>query len=139
MKLFPALPPLVLLLLAWVAVPPRARAEEFSYRGRWSNGRGETLVISAATLRFNGGPAVAYRDLTRATDGHRFDLQITARGEVNGFSGKFLSVTCRRDEMRMVGFASHADLLHDEDSLEETTWFKEAGAGGDDDNDEDEG
>ena len=133
MKLFPAFPTLVLLLLAWVVGSPRARAEALPYRGQWSNGRGETLVISAATLRFNRDRAVAYRDLTRATDGHRFELQITARGEVNGFSGKFLSVTCGRDEMRLVGFASHADLFRDENPLEETIWFKEAGDGDDND------
>ena len=73
-----------------------------------------------------------YRDVTRASDGHVFELQITARGEVNGFSGKFLSVTCRRDQMTVTDFASHADLFQEHDPLGEVTWFQDE-AGADDD------
>ena len=96
-----------------------------SYLGKWSNGRGETLVLTAKTIRFADDKALSYRDVTRATDGDLFYLQITAAGEANGFGGKFLALYCEGEQMRMVGFASHADLLHDVNIQSDVTWFKD--------------
>ncbi len=100
-------------------------ADELPYVGEWSNGRGETLVITAKTICFAQGKPVPYRDLTRATDGKSFTLQITAPGEVNGFAEKFLAVTCGDDEMRLVGYKSSEDLLQDKNPGSDVTWYKD--------------
>ena len=54
-----------------------------------------------------------YRDVTRATDGDSFELQITAPGEINAFPGKTLAVVLENDSMQMTGYASHADYMQD--------------------------
>lgn len=116
-----------LTLVCLLAGPACLAAGDFPYRGRWSNGRGETLLITAKTLRFAGDPAVPYRDITRATDGNLFALQIIANRAVNGFGGNFLSVRCQgKTEMKLRGFASHADLLQDRDLVMEATWYQDA-------------
>jgi len=97
-------------------------ADEPPYLGSWSNGRGETLVITEKTIRLGDGPKVAYRDVTRGTDGSSFELQITAPGKVNGFPGKTLGVTCESDEMEMTTYASHAAYMQGDDPLSRVTW-----------------
>lgn len=98
---------------------------DLPYVGSWSNGRGDTLVITARTMRFASDKPVPYRDLTKATDGKMFDLEITAEGEVNFFSEKFLRLNCGDDEMRMTGFKSMGDLLHDKNAGSDFTWYKD--------------
>src|SRR6266403_1574488 len=48
------------------------------YVGEWSNGRGETLVITGSTIKFGSDRAVPYRDVTRVTNGREFHLEITS-------------------------------------------------------------
>ena len=48
------------------------------YVGSWSNGRGDTLVITGGTIKFANDKAVGYRDITRVTNGQEFDLEVTA-------------------------------------------------------------
>ena len=100
-------------------------AEKLPYLGEWSNGHGDTLMITAQTIQFASDKPVAYRDLTRATDGKAFMLQITAPGEVNAFAEKFLAIDCGDDEMRMVGFKSAADLLADKNPGSNVTWYRD--------------
>ncbi len=95
------------------------------YIGKWSNGRGETLEITRSTLRFLEDEAVGYRDITKVTDGNTFELHITDEGSVNGFSGKYLSVSCEGGQMKMTMFRTHADLFQDENLQGEVTWFKD--------------
>jgi hypothetical protein len=99
-------------------------ADEMPYLGEWSNGRGETLVITEKTIQFGEDRAVPYRDVTRATDGASFELQITARGEVNGFGGNTLAVECEDDSMKITTYASHADYMEEKDPQSVVTWFK---------------
>jgi hypothetical protein len=99
-------------------------AEEMPYLGEWSNGRGETLVITEKTIQFGEDRAVPYRDVTRATGGASFELQITARGEVNGFGGNTLAVECEDDSMKITAYASHADYMEEKDPQSVVTWFK---------------
>jgi hypothetical protein len=103
---------------------PSAQASALPYLGEWSNGRGETLVITAKTLQFGEGKPLPYRDITRATDGQTFQLQITAAGQVNGM-GKFLQVSCAGEKMHVVSYASGADLMHDENVASDVTWFRD--------------
>jgi hypothetical protein len=56
------------------------------YIGEWSNGRGEPLLITATTIKFGNNNPVAYRDVTRASDGKSFTLQLTAKGKLNYLS-----------------------------------------------------
>ena len=95
------------------------------YLGSWSNGRGETLVISAKTIRFGEGRALAYKDITRATDGSLFELQVTARGAENAFGGSTLAVECDGDSMKISAYDSHAAYMRGADPQSVVTWFKD--------------
>ncbi len=81
------------------------------YGGEWSNGRGKTLTITESTLQFAEDKPVKYKDITRATDGSSFELQITTPGEVNAFPGKFVSVVLEDDSLKMKTFASQRQPL----------------------------
>src|SRR5919205_1026080 len=82
--------------------------DKLPYIGNWSNGRGETLTVTASTLRFNSDKAVTYRDVTKATDGNYFLLEVTAKGKVNYFS-KYMSLEIDEDEMKMTLYNSYQD------------------------------
>ena len=100
-------------------------AEDPPYLGNWSNGRGETLVVTEKTIRFGNDRAVPYRDVTRATDGEMFELQLTARGAVNGFGGNTLGVECDGDSMKITAYASHAAYMQGDEPQSVVTWFKD--------------
>lgn len=110
------------LLVAHVAI---ASEDELPYLGRWSNGRGETLVLTEKTIRFADDRALPYRDVTRATDGSTFELQITARGAANGFGGNTLGIECEGDSMKITAYASHAAYMQGGDPQSVVTWFKD--------------
>ena len=119
-----ALAPALFALLIFAA-PALRSAEELPYLGSWSNGRGETLVITAKTIRFGENRALPYKDVTRATDGSAFELQITARDAANAFGGNTLAVECEDDSMKISAYASHADYMQDGEPQSVVTWFKE--------------
>ncbi len=114
---------LVLQLLICAAV---AAETEQPYIGEWSNGRGETLTITAKTIRFADDRPVPYRDVTRATDGSSFELQITAKGEVNAFPGKTLAVAVEGDTMKITGYLSHADYMQEKNPQQSVTWERDS-------------
>ena len=125
MKLLEMNPALLCAIGAVALCVTSARATELPYLGEWSNGRGETLVVTEKTIQFAHNKPVAYRDITRASDGESFHLQITAAGRVNAFPGKFLQVSCEGDKMRIVSYASGADLMQDKNMLSDVTWFRD--------------
>jgi hypothetical protein len=102
-----------------------AAAEQLPYVGTWSNGRGETLVVTEKMMQFANDPPVTYRDFTRGGDNHRFELRITAPRVVNPFPGKSLRVTCEETSMEMVGYRSHADLMQERNRQQVVTWERE--------------
>ena len=104
-----------------------AASEELPYVGQWSNGRGETLVITEKTIRFGDDRALPYRDVTRATDGSTFELQINSRGPANGFGGNTLGVECEGDSMKVTAYASHAAYMQGGEAQSVVTWFKDDG------------
>lgn len=103
-------------------------AEDQPYLGSWSNGRGETLVITAKTIQFGDDRPLPYRDITRATDGSLFELQINARGAANGFGGNTLGVECEGDSMKITAYESHAAYMQEENPQSVVTWYKDGGA-----------
>jgi hypothetical protein len=107
-----------------VASAATATADKLPYIGSWSNGRGETLKVTASTLRFNSDKAVTYRDVTKVTDGNYFLLEVTAKGKVNYFS-KYLSLTIDDDEMKMVLYNSYEDMLDGKNPQGESTWSRD--------------
>lgn len=110
-----------------IALHATARADDTPpFLGSWSNGRGETLTITRTTIQFADDAAVPYRDVTRATDGQDFELQITARGEINGFPGKTLAVHCEGGSMKITGYASHADYMQGGEVQAEGSWEKDS-------------
>jgi hypothetical protein len=115
-----------LLALFLVGLIGFAHAESgFPYRGEWSNGRGETLVIKQDAMRFGKDAPAPYRDITKATDGSYFMLQLTAKEKVNYFS-KFLSLSIEGEEMKMKMFNSLQDMKSDENPQGEVTWYRES-------------
>jgi hypothetical protein len=108
-----------------LAATAAAGAEDLPYLGSWSNGRGETLVITAKTIRFGEDRALGYKDVTRATDGSSFELQITARGGENAFGGNTLGVECDGDSMKVRAYRSHAEYMQEADPQSVVTWFKD--------------
>ena len=123
-----ALGPALFALLVFAATPLRS-AEELPYLGSWSNGRGETLVITAKTIRFGENRALPYKDITRATDGSMFELQITGRDAAELFGGNTLGVECEDDSMKITAYASHADYMQGGEPQSVVTWFKDDDAG----------
>lgn len=121
------------LLIAALILQLRAAraADELPYLGTWSNGRGETLVIKSRTLQFADDKPVSYQDVTRATDGNSFELQITVAGKVNAFPGKTLGVQCEGDTMKITTFASHAAYVKEKDPQSVVTWYKDDESGED--------
>ena len=119
-----ALAPALFALLIFTATPLRS-AEELPYLGSWSNGRGETLVITAKMIRFGENRALPYKDVTRATDGAAFELQITARDAAEPFGGNTLGVECEDDSMKITAYASHADYMQGGEPQSVVTWFKD--------------
>ena len=104
-----------------------ALAEEAPfYLGSWSNGRGETLVITKTSLRFGDDRAVNYRDVTRVTDGEAFELEITTPGEINAFPGKTLAVQFEEGSMTISSYASHADFMQERGLQSQVTWEKDS-------------
>ncbi|MEO5722688.1 MAG: hypothetical protein ABIR71_14655 [Chthoniobacterales bacterium] len=110
-------------LFCWAQLA--AGASEPPYLGEWSNGRGETLTITEETIQFADERPVKYRDITRASDGASFELQITAPGEINAFPGKTLAVVLEDDSMRVTSYVSHADYMQERDAQSVVTWFKD--------------
>lgn len=98
------------------------------YIGAWSNGRGDTLVITGNTIKFGRDKAVNYRDATRVTNGKEFNLEITAAGELN-YLTKFLHISMaegdKSDEMKMTLYDSRKDLDAGENSQGEATWYRD--------------
>ena len=118
---------LLLGALAALIFVANAMAGPLPYLGEWSNGRGETLIITGETLQFADDKPVKYRDITRATDGSSFEWEITAPGEINAFPGKFVSVVLEDDSLKMQTFASHSDYMQEKDPQSIVTWFKDSG------------
>jgi hypothetical protein len=98
------------------------------YIGEWSNGRGETLVIKAATIMFANDKAVNYRHITKVTNGREFDLEITTVGKLN-YLTKFLHLSmgegAKPDEMKMTLYNSLKEMRDGENSQGEATWYRD--------------
>jgi hypothetical protein len=107
--------------LAVATIPAPAK---MPYTGRWSNGRGETLAITARSLQFANDRPVYYRDVTKVTDGHHFSIQITSRGKINYFS-KFLALSVEKGEMTMTLYNSYREMFDGENSQGESTWYRD--------------
>lgn len=92
------------------------------YIGEWSNGRGETLVITAAALQFASDAPLPYRDITKTMDGGVFHLMIIAKGKKNYFF-KYLWITMHgTDEMKIESADSIEELSRGEASWQ--TWYR---------------
>ena len=84
------------------------------------------MIITDKTIQFGDDKPVAYRDVTRATDGSDFELQITARGEVNAFPGKTLAISVDGETMDMIGYLSHADYMEEKNPQQIVTWERDS-------------
>ena len=111
------------LLSTGISVSPTA-----TYVGQWSNGRGDTLAITATTIRFANDKPVKYRDVTKVTNGREFHLEITSEGKLN-YLTKFLSLSVgegeKPDEMKMTLYDSYKDMVDGANSQGEATWYRD--------------
>jgi len=98
------------------------------YLGKWSNVRGETLVITTKTIQFAGDKPVTYRDVTKATNGQEFNLEVTSEGKLN-YLTKYLHVSTgegdKPHEMKMTLYNSRKDMEDGENSQGEATWYRD--------------
>jgi hypothetical protein len=93
--------------------------------GEWSNGRGETLVITATSLQFGSDKPVTYRDVTKVTDGNLFYLEITSPGKLNYFT-RYMAVSLEEDgELKTTMYDSYADMFNGDNSQGEATWDRD--------------
>jgi hypothetical protein len=114
---------LFLLLPVLFAVSPFAFAGPTAaqpYIGEWSNGRGDPLIITATTIQFAHDKPVAYRDVTRASDGHSFTLQLVAKGKLNYLSPFMRLTVTSKEQMSTEG----ADSFNG-DATSSATWFRD--------------
>ena len=98
------------------------------YAGEWSNGRGDTLVITGSTIKFGRDKAVPYRDVTRVTNGREFHLEITTDAKLN-YLTKFLHISFgdanKTNEMKMTLYDSRKDMEDGKNSQGEATWDRD--------------
>jgi hypothetical protein len=102
--------------------------EPLPYLGKWSNGRGETLAITSKTIQFASDKPVTYRDVTKATNGQEFNLEVTSEGKLN-YLTKYLHVSTgegeKPEEMKMTLYNSRKDMEDGENSQGEATWYRD--------------
>jgi len=98
------------------------------YVGEWSNGRGDTLVITAGTIKFGKDKAVSYRDVTRVTNGREFNLEITTDAKLN-YLTKYLHISLgdgdKTGEMKMTLYDSRKDMEDGQNSQGEAMWDRD--------------
>jgi hypothetical protein len=100
-----------------------------SYIGVWSNGRGEALQIDDGRIRVGRNEPVAFRDVTRFSDGRQFALEITDPGWVDFFGrSKFILLTLNRNELRITLYDSYQNLTDARNSRGESNWLRDNGA-----------
>lgn len=96
---FLLLPVLFALPLLVISAPTAAQP----YLGEWSDGRGDLLVFTAGTIKFGADQAVSYHDVTRASDGHSFTLQLVRKGKLNYLSPFMRLTLAGKGEMNSAG------------------------------------
>jgi hypothetical protein len=105
-----------------------AELKPLPYIGKWSNGRGDTLAISASTIRFGSDKAVNYRDVTKATNGQEYNLEVVSLGKLN-YLTKYLQISTgdgdKPDEMKMTLYDSYKDMEDGENSQGEASWYRD--------------
>ena len=98
------------------------------YVAEWSNGRGDTLVITSSTIKFGNDKPVPYHDVTRVTNGREFSLEITADTKLN-YLTRFLHISFgdgdKTDEMKMTLYNSRKDLDDGDNPQGEATWQRD--------------
>lgn len=118
---------LAVTLLAGLTTYTRTKWKD-PYIGEWSDGHGETLIITSRNIKFGNDKAVSYHDITRVTDEKEFKLQITTEGELN-YLTKFIHVSIgegdKADEMKVTLYDSRKDLEAGENSQGEATWYRD--------------
>jgi hypothetical protein len=131
----PALAGIVLAICCWgclndLAPVNAAAASDVRepYIGSWSNGRGDTLIITGSTIKFAHDKAVPYQDVTRVTNEREFQLQITSDAKLN-YLTRFLQVSFgegeKTDEMKITLYDSRKDMEAGENSQGEATWYRD--------------
>lgn len=112
---------LILLLGLLASVVGATAKDKAPYIGEWSNGRGETLIITATTIQFIDNKPVPYTDITEEGEAS-FTLQLNASGKLNYLS-KFMQFTIAgKEEMKSEGYDSADD---DAESVSQATWFRD--------------
>ncbi|MBD2771761.1 hypothetical protein [Iningainema tapete] len=94
------------------------------YVGEWSNGRGETMSMTSNTIKFGRDKKLAYKNITKVTDGNYFEIQITSPGKINYFS-KYLALQVDGKQMKMTGYNSYKDMKAAQNQGLQVTWYRD--------------
>ena len=95
--------------------------EPVPYIGEWSNGRGETLVITAKTIQFIDNKAVPYVDVTEEGE-DSYTLELKPSGEMNYLS-KFMVFKLKgEEEMASEGYDS---MEENAEYVSTATWYRD--------------
>lgn len=120
---------IVLFLLAFSTVNFAQESEPPTYLGNWSNGRGEQLMITDRTVKYGKNRALNYKDITKATDGSFFNLQIINPGKESYFS-KYVSLSIDSSanfaDMTIKNYNTLKDLMADKNKHGSDTWYFDA-------------
>lgn len=120
---------LIVLLAVFSSVSFAQKSEPSAYLGTWSNGRGEQLIINDDTVKYGKNRVLHYKDITKASDGNFFNLQIINPGKQNYFS-RYVSLTINPEakpaEMTLKSYNTMKDLIDDENVQGSDTWYLDA-------------
>jgi hypothetical protein len=114
---------IVLTGLCLMACVDATASQQAPYIGDWSNGRGETLLITGTTLKFGEDKPVRYKDVTKVTDNKRFAIQTLGDKKLNYFT-KFLSFDVDGKEMKLTLYSSYEDLFDGKNEQGNSAWFR---------------
>lgn len=105
------------------SLPFLLTSEAQPYIGKWSSGSGETLSITSNRIKFGDGKGVTYKDITKATDGNTFQINITGHGLPKGVE-RFMFLKIDGDKMTMTGYNSYEDMQSGQNQGSEVNWFR---------------
>jgi hypothetical protein len=114
---------IVLTGLCLMAFVDAGASQKPPYIGGWSNGRGETLLLTATTLTFGKDKPVRYKDVTKVTDNRRFAIQLLGNKKLNYFT-KFLVFEVDGKEMKLTLYNTYEDLFNGKSEQGNSTWYR---------------
>ena len=100
-------------------------SEQPEYIGSWSNGKGQTLKITAASIQFNKDAPIKYRDVTEDDEGGGYELELIGAPAPNGFGGNFVVLEFEGDQMQMTVYPTRTDVDEEDKITAAVSWTRQ--------------